>query len=173
MTVPQRLTMVTLGVADVARSTEFYEGLGWNRSSTSQETITFFKMQGSVLGLFQREALAEDAAVESVGSGFRGVTCALNCADRADVDAVFAAWVEAGATAVKLPEEVFWGRLFVLRRRPRRSPVGDRPQPVCAERRRRADPAARLSRSGAQSRASNVARSIGSLHIVRWRRSPS
>jgi uncharacterized glyoxalase superfamily protein PhnB len=109
MTVPQRLTMVTLGVADVARSTEFYEALGWRRSSTSSESITFFKMQGSALGLFQRDALADDAEVEAGGSGFRGVTCALNCADPAEVDAVFAAWVDAGATAVKPPREVFWG----------------------------------------------------------------
>ncbi len=101
--------MVTLGVADVARSTEFYERLGWRRSSTSQESITFFKMQGSALGLFQRDALAEDAAVDAAGSGFRGVTCALNCADRAEVDAVYAAWVAVGATAVKPPQEVFWG----------------------------------------------------------------
>ena len=109
MTVPQRLTMVTLGVADVARSTEFYEGLGWRRSSTSSETITFFKMQGSALGLFQRDALAADAEVDPAGSGFRGVTCALNCADRAEVDAVYAEWVAVGATAVKAPEAVFWG----------------------------------------------------------------
>ena len=107
MTVPQRLTMVTLGVADLARSTGFYEGLGWRRSSTSSESITFFKMQGSALGLFQREALAEDAAVDAAGSGFRGVTCALNCADRPEVDAVFAAWVAAGATTVKPPQKVF------------------------------------------------------------------
>ncbi|NNE11228.1 MAG: VOC family protein [Ilumatobacter sp.] len=109
MTVPQRLTMVTLGVADVARATAFYESLGWRRSSTSQDTITFFKMQGSALGLFQREQLADDAGVDAAGSGFRAVTCALNCADRAEVDAVHSAWVAAGATDVKAPEEVFWG----------------------------------------------------------------
>lgn len=109
MDVPQRLTMVTLGVADVARSTSFYEGLGWRRSSTSSDTITFFRMQGSVLGLFQRAALADDAGTSSDGSGFRAVTLALNCADRAEVDAVFDAWVANGATAVKAPVEVFWG----------------------------------------------------------------
>ena len=109
MKVPQRLTMVTLGVADVGRSTSFYESLGWRRSSASQDTITFFKMQGSVLGLFQREQLAEDASVSAEGSGFRAVTVALNCADRDEVDAVFAAWVAAGADPVKQPEEVFWG----------------------------------------------------------------
>ena len=109
MTVPQRLTMVTLGVADVARSTAFYESLGWRRSSASQETITFFRMQGSGLGLFQRESLAEDAGVSADGSGFRGVTVALNCADRDEVDAVFDEWVAAGAEPVKRPEAVFWG----------------------------------------------------------------
>ena len=109
MTVPQRLTMVTLGVADVARSTAFYESLGWRRSSSSQDGISFFKMQGSVLGLFGRAELAADATVGDEGSGFRGVTCALNCADRADVDAVYAHWVAAGAEAVKEPEPVFWG----------------------------------------------------------------
>jgi catechol 2,3-dioxygenase-like lactoylglutathione lyase family enzyme len=101
--------MVTLGVADVARSTAFYESLGWRRSSASQATITFFALQGSVLGLFGREALAEDAAVDPSGSGFRGVSLALNCADRAEVDAVFAEWLDAGATPVKRPEAVFWG----------------------------------------------------------------
>ena len=109
MAVPQRLTMVTLGVTDLARSTGFYESLGWARSSVSQDTITFFKMHGSVLGLFPRAALADDAGVSADGSGFRGVTCALNCADRDDVDAVYDAWVAAGAEPVKRPEAVFWG----------------------------------------------------------------
>jgi uncharacterized glyoxalase superfamily protein PhnB len=102
--------MVTLGVADVARSTAFYESLGWRRSvSASQDTITFFAMQGSVLALFHREALADDAGIDPAGDGFRGVTMALNCTDSEEVDAVFAGWLAAGATAVKAPEAVFWG----------------------------------------------------------------
>lgn len=109
MTVPQRLTMVTLGVADVARSSAFYEALGWRRSSASQDTITFFSMEGSVLAIFGRDALADDAGLDPSGSGFRGVSLALNCADRAEVEAVFAAWLAAGATSVKPPEAVFWG----------------------------------------------------------------
>ncbi len=109
MTVPQRLTMVTLGVADVARATAFYESLGWRRSSASQDTITFFSMQGSVLGLFGREALAEDAGVSTSGSGFRAVTIALNCDSRDEVDLVFAEWVACGATPVKQPEAAEWG----------------------------------------------------------------
>ncbi len=109
MTVPQRLTMVTLGVADLARSTVFYESLGWRRSSASEDTVTFFRMQGSALGLFQAESLAADAGVAADGRGFRAVTIALNCDDRDEVDAVFDEWVAAGATPVKRPEAVFWG----------------------------------------------------------------
>jgi predicted lactoylglutathione lyase len=109
MAVPQRLSLVTLGVADVARSTAFYESLGWRRSSASQDTVTFFAMEGSVLGLFGRESLAEDAGVPDEGVGFRAVSVAINCDSRDEVDAVFAEWVAAGGEAVKQPEAVFWG----------------------------------------------------------------
>lgn len=102
--------MVTLGVTDVARSTLFYESLGWRRSSASQGgEITFFAMQGSVLALYGREALADDARVPADGTGFRAVTIALNCDSRSEVDEVFAAWVDAGASPVKAPQAVPWG----------------------------------------------------------------
>lgn len=107
--VPQRLTLVTLAVADVARSTAFYEALGWTRSAASQDAVTFFSMQGSALALFGRESLAADAGVSAAGEGFRGVTLALNCDSREEVDQTFSAWCAAGAEAVKQPEEVFWG----------------------------------------------------------------
>ncbi|MEZ5296879.1 MAG: VOC family protein [Ilumatobacteraceae bacterium] len=109
MAVPQRMTMVTLGVADLARSTAFYESLGWRRSSASQESVTFFSMQGSALGLFGRASLADDAGVAADGAGFRAVTIALNCDSRDEVDAVFAEFVAAGADPVKEPDAVFWG----------------------------------------------------------------
>lgn len=109
MPVPQRLTMVTLGVADVVRSTAFYESLGWQAAPSTDEAIAFFRMQGSVLALYGREPLADDAQVSPAGSGFRGVTFALNCADPAEVDAVWQAWVSAGAEPVKRPEAVAWG----------------------------------------------------------------
>jgi predicted lactoylglutathione lyase len=101
--------MVTLGVADVARSTSFYESLGWRRSSASQDTITFFSMQGSVLGLYRCQDLAEDVRVAAAGTGFRAVTIALNCDTADEVDEVFAARTSAGATPVKRPELVEWG----------------------------------------------------------------
>lgn len=109
MAIPQRLTLVTLGVADLARATAFYESLGWRKSSASQDEVTFFSMQGSVLGLYGRGPLAEDAGLTPEGSGFSGIILALNCDSRDEVDAVHAEWVAAGAGPVKPPEELAWG----------------------------------------------------------------
>lgn len=114
MPVPQRLSLVTLGVADVARATAFYESLGWRRSSASEGVITFFSLEGSALALFGRDALAADAGLDATGLDatgpvFRGVTLALNCDSRDEVDAAFADWVAAGATPVKRPEAADWG----------------------------------------------------------------
>ncbi len=83
MTVPQRMSIVTLGVADVAAATRFYESLGWRRAPGSQDAITFFEMQGSALGLFGHGDLADDAGVDAGGSGsdaatFRGVSISIN-----------------------------------------------------------------------------------------------
>jgi uncharacterized protein len=101
MTVPARLGIVTLAVADVARSCEFYEGLGWERASSSMAEIAWFGVGGTWLGLFGREDLAADAAVPAAGSGFEGFTLAVNVADHATVDAALATAVEAGGTLVK------------------------------------------------------------------------
>ena len=109
MSIPQRLSIVTLGVSDVARATAFYESLGWRQATASQESITFFQMQGSVLALFGRELLADDAQIDAEGSGFRAVTTAINFDNPEQVDAAFVEWVAAGGTPVKAPETVFWG----------------------------------------------------------------
>ena len=109
MTVPNRISIITLGVADLARATAFYESLGWTRSSASMPTITFFETQGSILGLYEWSALADDAKVPSEGSGFRGVALALNLASTAEVDSVFAEWLAAGASSVVEPHKAFWG----------------------------------------------------------------
>lgn len=108
MTVPNRISIITLGVADVARATAFYESLGWTPSG-SMPAITFFQMQGSVLGLYQWDALADDAKVPPEGTGFRGVTLAMNYATTSEVDAVYADWLAAGATPVVEPHTAFWG----------------------------------------------------------------
>ena len=74
----QTISFITLGVADLARSRAFYQALGWQESSASQETIAFFQAGSVAFALFQREALAEDAAVPSAGSGFSAFTLAHN-----------------------------------------------------------------------------------------------
>jgi predicted lactoylglutathione lyase len=109
MTFDPRISMITLGVADVAASTAFYEKLGFHKSSASQESVTFLKLKGTALGLFGRAALAEDAGVDAEGSGFRAVTLAHNLSSEAEVDAAFAHALACGATAAKKPEKVFWG----------------------------------------------------------------
>jgi hypothetical protein len=109
MTVPNRVSIVTLGVADLARATSFYESLGWRRSSSSMPTITLFQMQGSVLGLYEWSALADDANVPADGSGFRGVTLALNLASTEEVDTAFSEWIAAGAASMVEPHAAFWG----------------------------------------------------------------
>ncbi len=109
MTVPNRISIVTFGVADLARATAFYESLGWTKSSASMPTITFFDTVGPVFGLYEWSALADDAKVPADGSGFRGVTLAMNLASTAEVDEVFAEWLAAGATSVVEPHTAFWG----------------------------------------------------------------
>lgn len=120
MAVPQRISMITLGVDDVIRATTFYESLGWRRSPASQDTITFLRMEGSALALFGRDDLADDVGIgraagaseaeaSGPGNSFGGVTLALNCDSRDEVDLVYAEWVGCGATPLKQPEAVFWG----------------------------------------------------------------
>lgn len=106
----QRLTLVTLGVADLARSRRFYcEGLGFVPAKAGNEFVSFFDMGGALLSLYGRDALAEDAGLPAAGQGFRGVTLAHNVGSEAEVDAVFATALAAGAVAVKAPRKVFWG----------------------------------------------------------------
>nr|WP_163502972.1 VOC family protein [Halomonas socia] len=104
-----RISMITLGVSDLAASVRFYEqGLGLPRMESPPE-VAFFTLNGSWLGLYGREALAEDAGVSDEGAGFAGFTLAHNVASEAAVDAVMAQAIAAGATLVKPAQKVFWG----------------------------------------------------------------
>lgn len=107
--IPQHLSLVTLGVADVAASRAFYERLGLVASGFESESVCFFDMSGTVLALFGRGALAEDAAVDEAGAGFRGVSCAMNVTSEAAVDAALAHAEGCGAVLVKPAHRVFWG----------------------------------------------------------------
>jgi len=109
MPLSPRITLVTLGVADVAASTEFYRRLGWRLSTASNEHVSFFDLNGTKLALFGRQALADDAHAENGPPGFSGVTLAINYATEAEVDAAFAHALASGAREAKRPEKVFWG----------------------------------------------------------------
>lgn len=105
----QRVSLVTLGVADLERARRFYEdGLGWRRGNDDAEVV-FFQTGGSVLALWPRADLAEDAAIAAEGSGFGGIALAHNTRSRDDVDAVLAEAEAAGAAILKPAEDTFWG----------------------------------------------------------------
>lgn len=104
-----RISMITLGVRDLAASVKFYEeGLGFPRLESAPE-VAFFTLNGTWLGLYGREALAEDAMVSPEGSGFESFALAHNVHSEAEVDEVMSQALEAGATLVKKPQKVFWG----------------------------------------------------------------
>lgn len=104
-----RISMVTLGVRDLAASVKFYEeGLGFPRMESPAE-VAFFTLNGTWLGLYGRQALAEDAAVSAEGSGFEGFTLAHNVASEAEVNELMDQALAAGATLVRKPQRVFWG----------------------------------------------------------------
>jgi catechol 2,3-dioxygenase-like lactoylglutathione lyase family enzyme len=109
MSLDRRVSLITLGVDDLERSTAFYGRLGWTKAAASQESVTFIQLKGTVLGLFSRAALAADAGVENSTPGFSGVTLAHNVSSEKGVDAVFKFALSCGARAVKAPEKVFWG----------------------------------------------------------------
>lgn len=103
-----RISMITLGVKDLQRSIDFYQRLGFPRME-SPPSVAFFTLNGTWLGLYGWDALADDAQVDASGNGFRGVTLAHNLASKTEVDTVFQQALDAGATATKVPQEVFWG----------------------------------------------------------------
>jgi hypothetical protein len=104
------ITLITLGVADVARATAFYEELGFVRSKTaSQASVSFFRAGGVVLALWNREAQRQDAQAESLWNGNGGIAVAQNVASEAEVDAVMARAEAAGARILKHAAKTFWG----------------------------------------------------------------
>ncbi len=104
-----RISMITLGVRDLDTSIRFYrDGLGFPQKETSP-TVAFFTLNGTWLGLYGREALAEDAMVPAAGSGFSGIALAHNVVSEQEVDRVLEEAVAAGAKLVKPGQQVFWG----------------------------------------------------------------
>lgn len=104
----QRVSLVTLGVSDLARSRSFYRAMGWSESAASMDEVAFFQAGGMVFALWSRDSLAEDSAVEDSG-GWGGVTLAYNTRSQEEVDRVIEEARAAGATIGREPAETFWG----------------------------------------------------------------
>jgi catechol 2,3-dioxygenase-like lactoylglutathione lyase family enzyme len=104
----QRLSLVTLGVSDLARAREFYEALGWTTGAEPNDDVVFFQAGCMIVALWGRSQLAEDSAVED-GGGWGGVTFAYNTRSQADVDAVMGEAEAAGAIIGRPAGETFWG----------------------------------------------------------------
>jgi predicted lactoylglutathione lyase len=102
LTVPARISLVTIGVADVARSASFYEQLGWERCASSMDEIVWFRTADSYLGIFGWTDLAEDARIADASrGGFGGITLAINVETQALVDWCLAEAVAAGGSILK------------------------------------------------------------------------
>lgn len=104
------VSLITLGVSDVAKATQFYERLGFVKSKTaSQDDVSFFRAGGVVLALWGREAQREDANAADLWTGNGGIVVARNVASAAEVDAAMAAAEAAGARILKPATQTSWG----------------------------------------------------------------
>jgi predicted lactoylglutathione lyase len=106
--VDQRLSLITLGVGDLARARAFYEGLGWTTGAAPEDDVVFFQAGGMIVALWDRGKLATDSGVTD-GGGWGGVTLAYNTRSPEDVDAVIEEARAAGAAIPREPGETFWG----------------------------------------------------------------
>jgi predicted lactoylglutathione lyase len=104
----QRLSLVTLGVADLAHARGFYEALGWKSGAAPDDDVVFFQAGAMIVALWGREQLAEDSGVEDPG-GWGGITLAYNARSPEEVDAVIAEAENAGAQIARHGAETFWG----------------------------------------------------------------
>ena len=105
------LSLVTLGVSNLARSIAFYEALGFQRRARAAQGVGFFQAGACAFAVWPSEELAKDSQTENKNAvtGFRGVALAWNCRSAVEVDsAVARAWT-AGATVPKPPQKTFWG----------------------------------------------------------------
>jgi predicted lactoylglutathione lyase len=105
----QRVSIITLGVGNLKRSSEFYERLGWQRSMSKSEGIVFFQAGGIALALYPRHELAKDANLAAEGHGFNGISLSYNTRNREEVNSVIQSAAAAGATVLKPAQEAVWG----------------------------------------------------------------
>lgn len=106
---PQRVTLITLGVADLERSKAFYSALGWQVTREIPGQVVFYQINGMAFGFYGLEGLAKEQnrPVSELKTG--AMTLAINMPTAAAVDAAFAQAIDAGATALSEPTEMHWG----------------------------------------------------------------
>ena len=106
-----RVSLITLGVDDLARSRAFYEALGWRSNAEPDADIVFFQAGGSIVALWGRENLAADTGLEAGvdGGGFDGIVLAHVVGSEDEVDRVVAEAEAAGARVTGRPAATFWG----------------------------------------------------------------
>jgi hypothetical protein len=104
----QRVSLITLGVSDLARARRFYEALGWKTGAAPADDVVFFQTGGMIVALWGRDQLAEDSGVAD-GGGWGGVTLAYNVRSPEEADAVIEEARRAGARIVREPAKTFWG----------------------------------------------------------------
>ena len=104
----QRVSLVTLGVADLGRARRFYEALGWRTGAGPEDDVVFFQAGGMIVALWDRQQLAEDSTVTDTG-GWGGITLAYNARSPEEVDAVLVDAEHAGATIGRPGAQTFWG----------------------------------------------------------------
>jgi uncharacterized protein len=106
----QKLNLITLAVADLERSLQFYEkGLGWKKSEKSTEDLALFPLGGITLALYPGEELAKDVTINYQPSTFSGITFSYNGKSEKEVDEVLARARQSGAIIIKSAQKVFWG----------------------------------------------------------------
>jgi catechol 2,3-dioxygenase-like lactoylglutathione lyase family enzyme len=105
----QRLSLVTLGVTDLARARAFYEALGWRTGAAPGDDVAFFQAGGMIVALWSRAQLAADSGIEDDPGGWGGITLAHNVGSPQEVDAVIAQAEAAGARIPRHGAETFWG----------------------------------------------------------------
>ena len=107
--IPAHISLITLGVADVAKATTFYERLGLTKSKASQESVSFFQAGPVVLALWRRDAQKDDAEAAAVWAGNGGIVVAQNLPSEDAVDVMMARAEASGARVLKPAAKTFWG----------------------------------------------------------------
>lgn len=105
----QKLNLVTLGVDNMERAIQFYEGLGWKKSAASVESLAVFPLGGITLCLHPRHELAKDAQLPNGKPEFAGLTLSFNAKSEAEVDEVMREVAGLGASIIKPAQKVYWG----------------------------------------------------------------